>query len=672
MALIDEVVTRYTLQDDYSAGLDRMAQKTEQFADSVKDAQSETEGFLSTFTQLRGGGGGGGFIGTFLGGGAGGGRGIAGGIGGAITGVIGKFGVMAAILGAVVIGANKFNEALTGINTFFKSLAEGGGLLTQIVTFPGKVLIAFNEALGKLFSSLTMGILPIFDIATNLVNLPLTITNAAIGMLAKSLEALVGIVGQVAQVVSQIGGQLLGALLGLAGQAIKVATEFDSLKRSFTALLGSEAAGGQLAEFLRQWGQISPFDQQPIFEAARVIVAAGESVSRFLPLMERIALLRGGGAENLRDVASLFQMLFGGNVGRVFGPMGLGRFGIGKQQLEQAGAKFDKGGQFIGTVPEAVAVLERLLSSDRFKNLNAIFEEAPATKLSNAIDSVNKALESMGKTILGFVLPYVETFADFVSALAENGYVEKLTKQFGEFLGLGSGDTTGFRSFLEHVAAVIMNLPSLISAVWEVVKRGGEMLLNLMQTIWDTMATLTNTMLDKIETIINVIQGVLGGLIPFYSGKGVFFPRLPTVEKAMGLGQGLLDDIKSSGVFDEFLAGVAKSREELSKLQRNESSAADPTAGMSAMGTQQQIAEATQETARNTRTLVDLSRTALGGGDIGRHGIQAIEGRGVRTGEIRVRVSGATDGITRAMSDLFERMLADYERQRSRLVPGRQ
>jgi hypothetical protein len=669
MALIEEVVTRYSLQDDYSAGLDRMAQKTEQFADSVKGAQRQTDGFQDAIKQVQQGGGSGGFLAPFMGGATGGGRG---GFGGALLGVVGRFGVMAAVLGAVVIGANKFNEALTGINDFFKGLAEGGGLLTQIMTFPGKVVIAFNEAIGKLFSSLTMSIIPIFDIATNLVNLPLTITNAAIGMLAKSLEALVGILGQVAQIVSQIGGQLLGAFMSIAGQAIQVATEFDSLKRSFTALLGSEEAGGQLADFLRTWGQKSPFDQQPIFEAARAITAAGESVSRFLPLMERIALLRGGGAENLRDVANLFQMLFGGNVGRVFGPMGLGRFGIGKQQLEEHGARFDKGGQFIGDVADAVAVLERLLASDRFKNLNAIFEDAPATKLSNAIDSVNKALESMGKTILGFVLPYVEEFAGFVSALAEGGYVERLTKQFGEFLGLGSGDTAGFRSFLEHVAAILINLPSLISGIWEVVKRGGQMLLELMTTMWDTMAALTNTMISKLEGIINVIQGVLRGLIPFYRGQGVSFPRIPTVEGAIGMGKGLLDQLAAGGVFDDFLSGVSQTRDELSKLGTGGANVVDPTAGMTAIGLQQQIAEATEETARNTRDLVDLSRTALGGGDIGRHGIQAIEGRSVRGGEIRVRVSGATDSITRAMSELFERMLADYERQRSRLVPGRQ
>lgn len=663
----DEVVTTYTLQDQYTDRLQQMSASTQQFDRQVQQAQRSIQQTQS---------GGGGFFGAFMTGGA--------------SGVIARLGVIGAAIGAVSLGLGKFRDILGSLNDKLLSIGSEGGPLAQLLTLPGRLVIEFNTIVAKLFDSIkSFGLFPIFEIISSITDLPLAVTNAMIGLLARGFETLASVMGQVAKIVSEIGGQMLGAFAAIAGKALEIATEFDSLKRSFGALLESPAQGDALARFIRQYGMTSPFEQQPLFEAARAIVAAGQSFSRFAPLMERIALLRGGGSENLRDVASLFTMLFGGATGRVFGPMGLGRFGIGRTQLQEAGAQFTKSGEFIGGVEEAIAVLERLLSQPRFANLSEMFEEGPAVVFSNALDGVNKLLEQIGSTIASVVVPYVKIFGETLSDIAESAAVRDFLQGFKSAFTI-EGGAERFRAFILDVAAVMLSLPEILSRSWGIVVDGAKMFWTFVTGMWDTMADMVNTQIDafnklvamaekiagRVERLAQNIKFIVERLAPisnlFPDGaeqKSGRIPHLPkTHEIADLLKTGLGNAENMVGNAMEGIGDViSRNRAGLDTLVGG--NVEDPTKdARKSLGS---IASSTAETAANTRQLLDLSRTALGGGDIGRFGIMPIEGRAVRSGSVRVDIRGAQDALSTAIQQIVEGILVDYERQMARVGAGR-
>jgi len=662
MALVDEVITRYSLQDHYSEGVEKMAEKTRDFADAASEAQGSTRGLMQTFTQLSSGSAAGSFLTGFAGGAA---RGGAGGLMAGISGFLARFGAMAAILGAVVIAGQKFNEFLEGINGFLKGLAEGGGILTQLVTLPGKIIIAIYESLGSLFQSLTGSLVPVIGIATQLAMLPFTLTNAAIATLAKSLEVLVSVIGQVAQAVGQIAGEIGGMLAELGVKAIMVATDFDTMQRSMAAFLGGPAQGAQMMQFLRERQNL--FDLKPTLEAARAIVLAGREVTGTLRILERIAFLKGAEPENLERIVQMFMTAMATNNPQLLmSRRGLAGFGVTQEMLKAHGAQFD-GNQFVGGMDDLMAVLSRLVNSPDFERLVKHMSEGPGKAWSDAMDQIERAMKEVGDVLANFIMPHVREFTTALSKLVENGIIKQIAEGFLSMFG--AGQQGSITSFLNLVAASLMNLPMLIEAVWEVVKKGGAMLLQFMTTLWDTMVTLTNKMISKLEGIIAAFVGFMRALIPFNLDIPQF-PKLPTVAEAMSGAGDLWKELSgfAGEKFADFADAVMRDKERLDALGSGATGATDPTLGT--VGIMSEIATATKETARNTREILDLSRTALGGGDIGRFGVMPIEQRGVR-GQIRVDVRGAGDALSRAIQEVLEQFLPQYERQRTRVEQGR-
>lgn len=621
MAGREEFVTEYTLRDRYSGGLRGMIGLTALFERQALKARAAAAGVGAAGAR-------GGALGALMGGGAG-------------------------VGGGFLAGAGAM-----GLASFTANMAGGGGMISRVITAPLSVVSGAVRTIGQTVSQLA-STLPIVGGAiagvvgslTSLVSISLEVANAILSVLARALETLIHVASQAAGVLLRVGGVIGGALLGLGVMAVRTAAEFETMEKSLGALLGSLARGRQAMLFIEQYGMKSAFDQGPLLEAARSIVAASLSLSRFLPILERLALLRGPQPENLIDVAAIFRRIIGGQIAEGFGPEGLGRLGINKMMLEQFGARFDKQGSFIGSVQDALLVLERLASSPKFAMLTELMESSAAVKFSNAMDAVNKALRTLGDSILPVITPYLDEIVSVLNEFTASGRLKQLAAGLLATFGMDE-KKEGFRSFLYHVLAVFTRLPELLTAVKDVAIKGVQVFLGLVEKIVNMMVLVVNNLISAWNQIMVV--------------KIKYLPELnfgelwKTMRRALGSNENPLkawwDTVRSDA--DKMMGESGKGA-----IQ----TVADPTANatLDHLG---RIAGATDDTAKATKAIleVEMKRYALGGGRTGRFGITEVELANIRREQrgIDIRIKGeARDMLERVIYGIVEDALLQVARQ---------
>lgn len=252
--------------------------------------------------------------------------------------------------------------------------------------------------------------------------------NQVVGSTGKLTAALGGVVAGVAALGAALGAATI-AYVRLGQAAVSKFTTFDTIERSFIGIYGSAEQAAQMMAYLEAKSLRSAFGLEAMATAASSLALAGIDVGKFLPVVERLALVSGQGEAGLADAASVLRRLRGGQVAEALGPEGLGRFGVNRQDLLAMGASFNAQGQFQGTVEQALDLIVRVAEGKLKRVADEVGKGAAAT-LSNVQDAWDKALTDAGRVIMTAFTPVLIEATEAFTALVKSGALKSLTAGF--------------------------------------------------------------------------------------------------------------------------------------------------------------------------------------------------------------------------------------------------
>jgi hypothetical protein len=524
----------------------------------------------------------------------------------------------------------KTNSASRAINNF----ASGVGLGSNRVFMLSRSLFVLQSALQAisilganllLFATSIPGII----IGVSLIVAAMIALEAAVFSAAFAFGALQG-------AIAFLGPSLTQAFfLKVTMPLVKAAAEIDAFERIFSALLQDEGKGKQLVDFARSFGLKSAFEQEPILQAIKTLVAGGQDVNRFLPVLESIGLFAGGKTEDLRQVSDIVKRIIGGQITEAMGPIGLGRFGINKSMLESVGAIFDKKGGFVGGINEAFDVLERLTSSPAFASIRELMEGSINVRLSNALDALTLAMQDAGKAIAIIVIPPIERAAELIRFLAESGFLERVVNTWAKFLGMG-GDDSALARTVAMIAALFLELPNLIKLAWMT-----------FQVFVVRMAKAVDNLLEALRNITLLGVPILGPIaIATLDDVGITERMLKGgIEAGNAFASAVTTGIRDTA--DELLEDFKKFDPTTDLV------APDIPALNEANSAMQDTAENTRKIEQHTRAMLEVQRFAFGGGDIGRLGVTPLERAAINAG---AGSGGNADEDINALSTILTRL----------------
>lgn len=434
--------------------------------------------------------------------------------------------------------------------------------------------------------------------------------------------------------IGEFGGKIAGlfgaATIGVAAYALKLATSFDTIERSFLGVLGSWDKVKAMMDYLVAYSGPSLFEVEPLAQAASLLARIGLDVQRFLPIAEMLAIGGGNITEGgLADVIGLLMRAKGGQLTEATGPNeGVGRFGISRTDLSARGAQFDKQNRFVGTVEDFFDILERTVKEKLGGVRDAMAGGIEAT-WSSALTELKLSLVDVGKVIAEEVTPFVQAASKALKGLRESGVFTNIAKGFmsnpliqalfnpdpssNPLIKTGVFLTTAFEhlpSLAEHfISTMIVGLNSMIDALNAnpLFTFGGK---NKMRFIED----------------------------PFHSGRGG-----PKGGAGVGHDPSITDPVGDfwsdyNKRLNDLKGGAAGS----SKLPQAPFTGDDTISGAaSAASPTERTARATREIADNTAKQLDLSKRALGGGDLGRIGLTGEQLQGITNHKVTVKVEGS-------------------------------
>lgn len=334
---------------------------------------------------------------------------------------------------------------------------------------------------------------------------------------SKKLVAGAGKIGDtLGKGISAVKGLAIGAtvaslpMIGLAKTALDSAVAYDTLQRSLNAITGSAQRTGQILAFVQKLALPSIYTQAQLGEASKTLEAFGLSTERFLPIAEKLGTVFGGTTESLDSFITSLGYLKSGRFGEAF--ESLARGGISRQQLMGEGLKFDKGGQYLGTVDQALTAVEKLVNQ-KFGQLSKEMADGAGAGLASFSDAWNIAMIKIGGVLLKYVVPVVKQFADALNNLSSSGVLENITKGLMEMFNTKAlGD------------ALISTFAGMLAG------------LEVMPKFVADVANKFVVAFSNIKIAISVVGGVLAGIFltsPIVKGVVTLIEAFTTLRKAM-------------------------------------------------------------------------------------------------------------------------------------------
>lgn len=595
--------------------------------------------------------------------------------GGLSTGMSGGFDGAAGIVGLrglfaspkLMAGIGAFGAF--GLNSFIRNIASGGGVIASMLSFLPR-LVSTVLSVVSVFSLLITKFNLFIALGFQLLRIPFEILGSVLNLVGQGVEKLIAFLGQFAEKVAEVIGAVVGAIASMLSQlsmsAINTSNVFDSLRRTMAGFLGGREAGMQGARFLQQYGLTSPFEQLPIFETARVLLTIGLKLDRFLPVVERLALFAGGTPEALREVVDLLMRAVGGQTGLVFGPRGLGRFGISRDLLTQAGARFDKLGQFEGTPEDAIRVFEKLSELPFIVSIADFMRESNAVAFSNALDAISAILIEIGDRLNSFIVPLLRKASETILNLVRGGFVESLFQMVSKVFSPNIGDGWGLlESIIKNIAASLLSVVDIVKLLFAniptIIKSAFDLLIGYAENA-------LMFILYKIkQATIDFITWTLK-FLPFGENLRESLRSLvaePEYVDTSGRLQALIDSLSGLGaeissVFDENKRAVDAMIEAGKTITQG---VEDPSQQRVITGFDELI-ETSKNIEQNTREMVDMQKHILGGGDIGRLGITPLEMRNLNR-RININVNANDSEVMRFLLPIIRDAIMQYEKQRA-------
>ncbi len=195
---------------------------------------------------------------------------------------------------------------------------------------------------------------------------------------------------------SQISG--VGQTLSLAITApivglTTLAFGFTAMKQraelSFKVLLRDGEKAKVLMKDLTEFADKTPFESQEIIDSGRKLVAFGVDATQVKSILTDLGDTAAAMEVNIVDVANAFGRLKAGDFGEAFERFR--DFGISRESLEAKGLKFDKSGQYLGSVEQAMEAVRGVMK-EKFGGTMDELSNSISGKFSTVIDKAKGLL----------------------------------------------------------------------------------------------------------------------------------------------------------------------------------------------------------------------------------------------------------------------------------------
>lgn len=361
------------------------------------------------------------------------------------------------------------------------------------------------------------------------------------------------------------------AAIGFAAVSMRAAAQFDTMTRKFAGAFGSIESAKSMMSDLELYATRSAFSLEALADAATQLAVAGLDVKRFLPLVERFALVVSGvDPQGLKQVAGALMRAKGGSFGEAMEVFR--RAGIGSPELMAQGLTVTKGGEIKATSGEFFNALER--ASEPLKRIADAVTGGAENTFSNVGDAMGRAVRVFGSALNDALLPKIKDFVDQVSKLVDDGKIGILASQFT----LVADSLTGSGGMADAVDTVALGLFQI--------GRWAEMFIQTMRQVgkWD---------------IPKMLTGPIGGL------------WIDPLRNALS---GFFENTKQ-----EFEAGLP-----VRDMAKKAAEDAAPGQGEAPTLEALQTVGLLGKIEEHTREAVELQRIALGGGALASAGISAV------------------------------------------------
>lgn len=178
--------------------------------------------------------------------------------------------------------------------------------------------------------------------------------------------------------------------------SIKASGNMERELKALEALTGSAEGAQKAFRYLDDRAGKSIFNLTELVEGGKLMTAFGLDTQKYLPLADDLA---AGLNKRLEDTVTVFGRLKSGDFGEAFER--LRDFGISRSLLEAQGLKFDKGGQYIGSVETAMNGVEAIIK----KRFNGLSQKLATETFSGATSNLGDAWERFERKIGDTQLP---------------------------------------------------------------------------------------------------------------------------------------------------------------------------------------------------------------------------------------------------------------------------
>lgn len=326
---------------------------------------------------------------------------------------------------------------------------------------------------------------------------------AAVSRLAVSSGAVGDSWQQAAVQVAAFTGAVYAAQNAVQGVVNKFAGLFDQLaqaKAGFTSILGSEAAGGQLLDQIREFARVSPFVTQELVNYSQQLLGVGKSADTIIPLLKSVGDIVasvGGDTSNLGRV--LFTLTQIQSVGRLAGQDAL--------QLQSALIPITKYlADYLGKTTAQIKKLQEQGSISADTVFAAI--NAQGDKVKGAMDRATRNIQG-ARAVLGDSVTILLQNQPVLNQVFDDIY--KGILKFSNFLSTPAF-TDAFNRFFEQIGKLYDTLKPLGASLAGLAGTGGLQALDTFSSILSALATVLNAIPEPVLKALAIFFSTIGAI----------------------------------------------------------------------------------------------------------------------------------------------------------------
>lgn len=203
------------------------------------------------------------------------------------------------------------------------------------------------------------------------------------------------------------------AALGALG--IKFDATREQSEMAFKVMLKSGEKAKQMMNDLIKFSDSTPFESTPIVNAGKQLVAFGVDAKDVIPILTDLGDAAATfGTEKLPEIVGAFGKLKSSQFGEAFERFR--DFGVTLKDLEGKGLKFDKSGQYQGSVEAAMTAVRQIIR-EKFGGTMDEQSKTFSGRLSTLFDRANTALGKIFEPAFEAAKPLIDGFISVLDSL---------------------------------------------------------------------------------------------------------------------------------------------------------------------------------------------------------------------------------------------------------------